>query len=154
VNNTSPNTNPLKIKWPQDKTAMTLELKRGGCRAAGRIGGHDERLAVVLEVLETLAQLAKDKHAEQKGTINRKRSAAINKQKADADALVLARDGQINTQRQQIKEMTAVVAQHDIAKAALLPADTAPVKPAKKTPVKKTTTKKTVAKKVPAKAAE
>jgi len=71
-------TNSAKLPWPQDRNGTTLMLRREGARSIGRIGGREDRLALVLETLEILRMYAIEKYEAQI------ESKAAKKERADA----------------------------------------------------------------------
>jgi hypothetical protein len=96
-------TNSAKLPWPQDRGGITSLLRREGARAIGRIGGREDRLELVLEVLDILREYAIEKYEFQ-------RTAADNKRKAAEERAEF-----IRTQRKR-EAATAIQAKVDLAK--------------------------------------
>lgn len=103
--------NPLAVEWPQDPAGITSMLRKEGTRAAGRVNGKKDKLALLIQTLDVLKDHAVARYKAQKQIEKQADKAAQSRAAREAERAEKFRLAQVARYQAELARLGAAQAQ-------------------------------------------
>ena len=105
--------NPNAVEWPSDPMGIVSMFKKEGVRAAGRVNGHKDKLALLIATINVLRDHAIARYKAQVKINEEVSQAAIDRSAAEARRAEKTRLAALKKAQQEVERLEAAAPQSE-----------------------------------------